>query len=283
MRTWFVFLIVFLFFKVQLQSQTWELGLSGGITHYVGDLNPTFHFRFPHPAGSVWGKYNFNKHWSLRAAFTYGRVSADDAEGVFDHQIVRNLRFQSDIFEVHSAIEFNFFPYRPGDPETKRFTPYLFLGVGGFYFNPQTYFNGELVDLQPLGTEGQQTPSRADQYPYSRFQPCIPFGIGIKWSFHDRLSLGVEWGMRLLFTDYLDDVSGLYGDKGEIFTIRGLTAAELSDLSQSPYHEIPNTGYQRGTPVDNDWYSYLGLSLSYNIKDPASCYSYKRNWTRKRK
>lgn len=277
------FLYLFFLLTSPAIAQTWELGLSGGISYYVGDVNPTFHFRFPHAAGSIGGKRNFGKHWSVRAGFIYARVSADDANGVFQFQEIRNLRFQSDIFELHSAVEFNFFPYRPGDPETKKFTPYIFLGFGGFYFNPQTYFNGELVDLQPLGTEGQQTNTYPERRPYSLFQPSMPFGMGIKWSVSERFSLGFEWGMRLLFTDYLDDVSKTYGNEGEILLIHGITAAELADQSLGQNDGLPNTFFQRGTPTDNDWFSYLGVSLSYNIKDPTSCYSYKRNWTRKRR
>jgi hypothetical protein len=263
-------------------AQTWEIGLSGGITYYVGDLNPTFHFRQPHAAGSIFVKRNFGNHWSLRGGAMYGRVSADDAAGVFAYQGVRNLRFQTDIYEVHGILEFNFFPYRPGDPSTKRWTPYLFLGISGFYFNPQTLYNDVWVNLQPLGTEGQQTQSNPKQTPYNLVQPAIPFGMGLKWSFAERLSLGFEWGMRILFTDYLDDVSKTYGDVNEILLIRGLTAAELSDLS-SGETTIENTGFQRGNPTENDWFSYLGVSLSYNIADPVSCYSYKRTWSKKRK
>lgn len=259
-----------------LASQTWEIGISGGVSYYVGDLNPTGHFRFPYPAASVFGKWNFHPHWSVRAGFTYMHVGASDDVGLFGYQQTRNLSFQSDIFEIHGGIEFNFFPYLPGNEDYKRWTPYLFVGLGGYYFNPYVDYHLQHAELHGLGTEGQQTPSGAySNGGYSLFQPNIPFGLGIKFNVVDRFSIGIEYGMRLLFTDYLDDVSNRYGPNGEILMYSGVVAAELSDQSRGPWSTFSNDGYQRGIRTDNDWFGYAGITLTYNIKDPSTCPGYK--------
>lgn len=271
--------------SVPLTAQRWEVGLSAGISYYVGDLNPTLHFRFPYPAGSVFAKRNFDKHWSVRAGFTYAHVGADDDVGIFGYQQVRNLRFESDIFEVHAAVEFNFFPYIPGNDEYKKWTPYLFLGVSGYYFDPYTYVNGSRIPLQPLGTEGQGTPSQNFRPKYSLFQPAIPFGIGFKWNVAKRFSLGLEYGMRILFTDYLDDASNIYGKNGEILIYNGAIASQLSDESRGIWSTYSNDDYQRGIRTDNDWWGYVGITFMYNIKDPTTCpgYKVKHTWKPRRR
>ncbi len=264
-----IFTPLFFFIGSSTQGQTWEIGASVGVSYYVGDLNPTYHFRFPRPAASVFGKYNFHRHWAARAGFSYMGVAANDNVGIYGFQTVRNLNFKSDIFELHAAIEFNFLPFRPGgeDRESKKWTPYIFAGVGGFYFNPKTQVN---VKLEELHTEGQFTES-GPQRSYSRIQPSIPFGLGFKFVITRRFSMGIEYGMRLTFTDYLDDVHNVYGDAGEILALGGPVALENADKSISPFTNIPNTHYQRGSRWDNDWFGYLGVLFIFNIKDPSLC------------
>jgi hypothetical protein len=41
---------------------------------------------------------------------------------------------------------------------------------------------------------------------------AIPFGIGAKMNVSKKVGIGLEWGPRKTFTDYLDDVSGTYPD-----------------------------------------------------------------------
>lgn len=273
------YLLSFLVAKVY--AQTWEIGASLGVSYYVGDLNPTFHFRFPRPAASVFGKYNFHRHWALRAGFSYMGVEANDNVGIYGFQTQRNLNFKSDIFELHGAIEFNFLPFRPGgeDRDSRKWTPYIFAGVGGYYFNPKTMIG---VRLEELHTEGQFT-SSGQQRSYSLFQPSIPFGLGFKFVVTRRFSMGIEYGMRLIFTDYLDDVHNVYGNEGEILALGGPVALQNSDRTVSPYTHLPNQFYQRGSRWDNDWFGYLGVLFIYNIKDPSVCTGVggKRwNWSR---
>lgn len=261
-----------------LSAQTHEIGLGGGAGYYVGDLNPVFHWREPHPGATLFYRYNYGEHWSFRGSLVYTSVSARDSVGLFDYQTTRNLNFSSDIFELHGAVEFNFLPYRPGRNKTNRITPFMFAGLGVFKFNPQTMYNGELVDLAGLGTEGQGTGSYPDRRQYSRIAAMIPFGMGFKWRMTERLSLHGEWGMRMTFTDYLDDVSTTYANNAELLLVRGQVAVELSDPSVGGYDgPVSRQNYMRGISNDLDWYSFLHVSLVYNIRDKAICYQGGRN------
>jgi hypothetical protein len=50
-------------------------------------------------------------------------------------------------------------------------------------------------------------PSRKE---YANWQFVIPFGVGMKYSIDKSSSIGLEYGLRKTFTDYMDDVSTSY-------------------------------------------------------------------------
>jgi hypothetical protein len=265
-------------------SQKWEIGVGAGISYYVGDLNPTGHFKFPHPSGTVFVKRILSNRWSVRGGFTYLGVYADDLQGDFAYQQVRSLNFQSHIFELHVAAELNFFPFGMNqhnftqrysyNEKIRKWTPYLFAGLGAYYYNPVTTIDGNLIEVQPLGTEGQETDTYGNDRPlYSKVMPCLPFGMGVKFNVKDKLTISLEYGMRLTFNDYLDDVSTDYAINSEIVAAHGETAGIASNQSKGDYAATSNDHYQRGIKTDLDWYGYLGVSLIFYIKEKANC-----NW-----
>ena len=83
-------------------------------------------------------------------------------------------------------------------------------------------------------------------------------GAGYKWDITYDLSLNIEYSYRILFTDYLDDVSGTYPSQSELSATRGVIAASLSDRSVI---YLGQEGNQRGNSKDNDSYTFLGISI----------------------
>src|SRR5690554_7980529 len=81
---------------------------------------------------------------------------------------------------------------------------YVFSGISGFYYNPQTQINGKWTNLRPLRTEGQGLPGGADEY--GMFSLAIPFGVGFKFGIGQFWRLGMEISYNKTFTDYIDDV-----------------------------------------------------------------------------
>ena len=102
-------------------------------------------------------------------------------------------------------------------------------------------------------------------------QIAIPFGIGVKMNVSKKVGLGLEWGPRKTFTDYLDDVSGTYPDP-LLHPFASIRSASLSDRSK---HAGNNINKQRGNPRTKDWYFFFGVTLSIklNFKAPP-CYAY---------
>jgi hypothetical protein len=247
-------LIICVFFANAQQG--WELGGWVGATHYYGDLNTEFRVDKPGLAAGVIARYNFNNRLCLKMSANYGKIAADDANSKNSFEQERNLNFESKIFDGAMQFEFNFLPYIHGSKD-ENFTPYLFAGFNVFNFNPQTEYNGEMVDLRPLGTEGQ---FRGEEY-YAT-QGGLVYGIGLKYDINYEWSINVEFSARRLFTDYLDDVSGVYTDTGDLEALRGDVAVALADRSVTEV-KIGQEGRQRGNSKANDSYVFFGAGIVY--------------------
>lgn len=255
----------------QRQHHTQELGLFLGGSYYIGDLNPTGHFNsLTQPAGGLAYRYNFNPRFDLRGNLYFGHIMADDSRSDSYQQQSRNLSFKSKLVELAAIAEFNFLEYQIGS-DKHPFTPFMFLGVAGFNFSPQAQLGNYWVNLQQLKTEGQSKP-------YHLYQVSIPFGAGLKTSLAKRIGLVLEWGMRKTFTDYLDDVSTVYTDPGTLYSNGGAVAVALGDRSTNGT-AYSKTGSQRGNPRTKDWYSFAGVTLSFQLKErnkPCASYGIER-------
>ena len=201
----------------------------------------------------------------MRANVSYGKVSASDAQSEDEGRKRRNLSFQSNIFEFGLTGELNIFGYEPEGLQ-RRFSPYIFGGIAVFHFNPKTTYEGQLVELQPLGTEGQGMDGFGEKYKLTQF--AIPMGAGVKIAVTERLNIGLEAGVRKTFTDYLDDLSTDYVSYTQLLHNNGRLAAALGNrtgeyLGTEPV-DVP-TGTQRGNPNVDDWYFIGGVTVSYNI------------------
>lgn len=250
----------------------WEVGGWFGVSNYFGDLNTSFDVSSPGLAGGAIFRYNFNERLSLKATVSYANLSADDADSNNPYEVARNLSFQSRILDFSPQIEFNFLPYIHGS-EDLFFSPYLLAGINIFSFNPKAELNGELVELRPLGTEGQ---FKGEEY-YT-VQGGLVYGMGVKVDINEVWSVNVEFSGRALFTDYLDDVSTVYPDKTDLAKLRGDRAVLLSDRSivvPGVDEPIGDAGRQRGNRSNNDAYVFLGVGVVYYFGD-LRCPEYSR-------
>lgn len=252
-------------FAQRKHKKSVELGVFLGGSYYIGDLNPIRHFdQFTKPAGGLVCRYNFNPRLAARANFLLGRVEAHDEFSPFTGQQQRNLSFQSSITEFSTQLEFNFLNYEIGDEKAK-FSPYLFGGIAGFSFEPEGQYYDEWVSLKPLATEGQGLPGSTAKS-YKLFQISLPFGVGVKINVAKNMSLGLEWGMRKTFTDYLDDVSTRYYDPKKLEANKGTLSVAMADQSKGVDAGYNNIGRQRGNPTTKDWYSFAGAVLTIRLK-----------------
>ncbi len=250
-----------------VRGQYHEVGGMVLQAYYIGDINPYSHV--PQQldlGGGLIYRYNFSDRWAFKASALYAQIYADDANSDSEWQRNRNLSFRSDIFEVSTQVELNFFSYEIGDPN-RPYSPYLFIGFSIFRFNPQAQFSNRWVDLQPLGTEGQGIDGFEDRYALT--QVSLPLGIGIKFNIWKNLGGAIEWGLRRTWTDYLDDVSTTYVDPVLLEDQNGPLAAIMADRSLAPLGpEGTNAGAQRGETNRNDYYFFGGAMLTWKIGKP---------------
>lgn len=242
-----------------------ELGVLLGGSFYNGDLNQFRVFYNTHAAGGLVYRYNIHSRLSFRANVLYGTVSASDADAKLALLVNRNLSFQSDIYEVAAGVEFSYFPFKLGS-DRYRGTAYLLAEIGIFHMNPKAMYEGSLVELQPLGTEGQGS-SLSSKRNYGLTQLSVPIGVGCKLSLGKRASLSLEYGIRKTFTDYLDDVkANTFVDRGALAQENGAVAAALSNRN------INNEAYgKRGNTATKDWYTFFGAMLTFRLGKPNVC------------
>lgn len=118
----------------------------------------------------------------------------------------------------------------------------LLEGAAVIEYNFLPYKTSPLINLSPYlfgGIGGfvffGDEDSNAE---YSNTQLTIPFGGGVKYLINPKWTVGAEFGARATFFDYLDNVS-----------------------DNSPNFK----NFSGGNSYDNDWYYFLGLTLSYSF------------------
>ena len=258
-------------------SQVNEFGFFSGAGYYIGDLNKT-HFSQQDLCFGLVYKTDFpNERVSLRFHLMYNKLKASDIKSGIESQIYRNLEFKSEVIEFGPIIEIDFFNFHPGQNHTDQpdfGSPYFFAGINYMRMNPKGKSGGEWVELQPLGTECQGTILKDINgivEKYSRNQIVIPFGLGLKMNITHHLSFSLEYGMRKTFTDYFDDVSGLYPDLAVLAAINP-EAAQMSDKSKFPQGLNDSSyGLQRGDASNKDWYAVSGIILTYEFFKDVVC------------
>jgi hypothetical protein len=264
-----VFLFIIMIIPLTLSAQYWEAGIFMGGSNYNGDLIDKgrtvvlteTHFTY---GGVV--RYAITRRWAAKFGLYKGMISGSDqnAKENYNRRWDRNLSFQSKIMDVHGQIEFNILSYKSGHFRYK-YAPYLFLGVGLVKFNPQAYYEGKWINLQPLGTEGQGI-ARYNDRRYKLTQVVIPFGLGWKQNIKRSFNLGLELSGRKTFTDYLDDISTTYVEDADLIRAHGQIAANLSNRTGEVGKRIEYTDTSpRGNPKNKDWYYFVGITLTYSF------------------
>ncbi len=250
-----------------------SVGLSAGFTNYKRDLSGLVNsIRYTRPGFGIEGAYRFHSHVGGRLTFFQGWIASDDVNNNNDLVRERNLRFRSPITEFSAQLTIDLFPVERSYERRPKYAPYIFGGISVFSFNPQGLLDGEWFELKPLGTEGQFLPDPDNIYPdtYNLTQLSVPMGVGFRVAIARQWNLSIESGVRLTFTDYLDDVSGFYPDIDEL-RAQNPTAALLSDRSiRGPFSEGKQLGDVRGNPNFNDWYAYSNITISF-ILDSVKC------------
>ena len=262
------FFIPILLFSTKSSSQYCEFGIGLGSTLYYGDLNaPDLSTNLGNSefGGQLILRYIAKKNMVIRANLTLGKLSGDDRKSELEFQKIRNLRFTSLVVEGALLGEYYIFGY-DAKASSQLFSPYFTVGFGFFSFNPKSDLNGEIYNLQPLGTEGQGLPGEEGKY--SKMALAIPFGGGVKIKINDKYNFGIELLARRSFTDYVDDVSTVYANTEDLFAIYGAISAAFADRRGEVLGvpQLNTPGFKRGGSSVDDYYFSFMFNLTANLE-----------------
>lgn len=284
------------------------LSIGFGSSNYYGDVAPKNYFINSSLNSLRWsGNIGFSHHIRPKiiafSSISFIRIGADDYNSDDLKLYMRNLHFRNDIKEFSIGFAYYFTSNGQNFKRRKLITPYAFLGLSYFRHNPvariEENFKTKWVQLQPLRTEGQGTPNNPEySKPYNLNQLSIPLGIGFSYRINQNIDLGIEINYRNLFTDFIDDVKGIYAnplflenDIAKKLSNRALEPldyrtgqdrqSKLIKLLQRegyPINDIPSTlndnnqiGTNRGTIYGNDFFFTVSLNFQYHIPQKIKC------------
>lgn len=243
-----------------------------GGTGYQGDLQEKpLSLLQTRPVYGVGAMYEFNDRMLLHLGFLNGRIKGDDRFNPANR--ARNLSFQSEIQELSAQFEYNLFSLYEYDV-----TPYVFVGLAYFKFNPYIQEpNGSRIYLADFDTEGQGF--FQDRTKYKLFQLSLPYGAGLQWAISRRVRFAASLGIRATQTDYLDDVSTTYVDKDLLIRKKGGNAPVIAYRGDqlpngAPY---PTAGTPRGDPTNKDVYYFVSASLRVRMNVKGRTFSLDSN------
>ncbi len=209
-------MVTFNILCLSVSAQGLEIGGGLGTSFGTGDVTRGFEVGELGFGGQVFVRYNLSNVVSVRANALAGQIKGDDETNPIDpFAELRGFSFKRQNFEAAALFEYNFLDYK----ERKsliNWSPYFF---GGFGLSVAT--------------------NRQSRDDYSRVQPVIPFGLGIKYRLTEQWNLELEFGARKTFYDGLDRISDF----------------------QNPNKLNPAYGNE----LDNDWYYFIGVSVSYTF------------------
>jgi hypothetical protein len=174
-------LFLFLFLHLSLSGQRIaDYGVFGGVSSYMGDINPSRLLYSPLPAGGLFYRLNLNPRQALRLNLFFGGIRGNDLDFKNSFQQARGASFSGGVGEMALQFEFNFLPY---STQGKRwnYTPYFAGGAGLAFVSA-----GSLT-----------------------YVPVIPFTFGFKVNIYKNVGLEAEYGFRKTFYDNFDDLKDL--------------------------------------------------------------------------
>ena len=166
-----------------------EIGAGVGVVTYQGDLGGSL-TKNMQPMASMVLRRVFNPYMALKFSAAYGKLkgSSADSNTYYPDYAASQYRFNKTLVDAGVTYEYNFWPEGPGQDYrgAKRFTPFIFAGLGATY----------------AGGEGN-----------SAFTANVPIGLGVKYKAGKRLNVALKWAEHISMSDKLDGVKDPYGIK----------------------------------------------------------------------
>jgi hypothetical protein len=225
MKNFYLFLLLVPITLPSAGQRNADFGVFGGVSSYLGDINPNRLLYSPLPAGGLFYRYNLNPRQAIRTSLFAGGLRANDHDFKNAFQEARGASFSGFVGEWAAQFEFNFFPYSTRGKRWN-YSPYIAAGAGVAFINTTVM----------------------------TYQPVIPFSIGFKINFYKNFGLEAEYGFRKTFYDNFDglkdmiapsDYSWLHNNDWYTFTGISLTWKFYNRLLGCPAYNDVDTRRKR--------------------------------------
>lgn len=196
-----------------------EVALFVGMSSYEGDLH---HFDDANLGVMTHAKFAFGLSYKkelsqkMFASISYYNVKIAGDDKMFSPEsghVGRGFEFTNNLHEVSLRLD-----YLPFGKKNWKVQPFVFAGAGLAFGGADIDFNN--VDGNPTSDELITD----DMENSKNVTFALPVGFGAKLKLTEKISVGLEVGLRLLTNDYLDGVSKA-GNSGanDFYGIGGLT------------------------------------------------------------
>ena len=251
-----------------------DLGGRKGVGRgFIKDLN----WEFFKP---VYGGYLvalFRNVAGVRIEASKGIILSDDGilkkkDPDLSGRYARNLSVKTSITDFQITAEIHPLYFREYEEyELPVLSPSIIAGIGYFIFNPRAQLNGKWYDLHPLRLEGQGFTEYPGRKQYKLKQLSLPLGAGLRYEITSLINARIDFVYRILFTDYLDDVSDYYIDPDLFIKYLGAEKAAIATRLYSRMEELQpgykvNTAMPRGNKNDRDAFFTAQLKIGMTIR-----------------
>lgn len=193
------------FLHAQIDLSKYEVGLSGGVFVYQGDLTPQplGSYKTMKPQLALHIYRILSPAFSVRLNINRGKLYGDDAKySSPEWRQQRNFNFTTPVTELSLQGVWSFLNAR-----SPRFSPYLFAGAGFSFLKIKRDWSNINTTVFGDGSDVQNNLAIDAAKKLPRVIPVVPVGAGVRYALNDRFSLIGETSYRLSFTDYLDGFS----------------------------------------------------------------------------
>jgi len=265
MRKLIVAIMLIMSSSCVIAQMTTDLGVQVAAATYWGDIENVSRSKSVTPVIGILGRLNFNKRLAVRGQLFTGNLKA---EGLFSNANIwqsgaprvfpetypidpkYNYYFNRSFQSVEALFEFNFRDYKLGRTKKDNWTPFVSVGLGGFFSRASRV--GSFI-LEPIeAAPGLYTPYYIEANKLSNNSDVltltIPVGVGLKFNITKRLGGIIEVIARKTFADNIDNL-----DDPKRFVIEA--------ANPQPYPDKVS-GMQLN---NNDWYATLAVSLCYQL------------------
>jgi len=262
-----------------MAQHTADIGVQLAAATYWGDIENVDYSKSITPVAGILGRWNFNKRIAVRGQLFTGNLKA---EGIFSNANIGQsgvrmvpeeyprdpdqlYTFKRSFQSVEALFEFNFRNYKLGSTKKEMFTPFVSVGLGGFFSRASRV--GSFI-LQPFETTPADplavppTPALYLTYLDADLKKTnnsdvltltIPVGAGIKFNITKRLGGVIEVVVRKTFADNIDNL-----DDPKRFQF------DPAAIASDPLYVYPDK-ISKTQLNNNDWYATLAVSVCYQL------------------